>query len=85
MKKSTEIVVLISVIVIAFVVIYFGLPGSTVAASSNPYPAPAAAHPVIEIVDTTAGYTSYGAPEFYGTVKSNTGMPVTANIACRNL
>ena len=81
MKKSTEIILLISVIVVAFVVIYVGLPGSTEASASNPHPAPAAAHPVVEILDTTAGYTSYGAPEFYGTVKSNTGTPVTADIA----
>jgi len=81
MKKTTEIILLISVIVIAFVVIYFVLPGSPVPASSNTYTAPAAAHPVVEIVDTTAGLTSYGAPEFYGTVKSNTGTPVTADIA----
>ncbi len=85
MKKTTEIILLISVIVIAFVVIYFVVPGSTVPASSNTYTAPAAAHPVVEIIDTTAGLTSYGAPEFYGMVKSNTGTPVTADISCRNL
>ncbi len=81
MKKSTEIIALTLVILIAFVAIYFGMPGSTVPASSNTRTAPAPSAPVAEIVDTTAGYTAYGAPYFYGTVKSNTAMPVTADIA----
>jgi hypothetical protein len=81
MKKKTVPVLLIACIVIVFVVIYFGFPGSTVPASSNTYTAPAPAGPVVEIVSTIAGYTSYGAPDIYGTVKSNTAVPVTAVIA----
>ena len=81
MKKSTEIIALTSVILIAFVAIYFGMPGSTGPASSNTRTAPALSAPVVEIVDTKEGYTSYGAPDFYGTVQSNTAVPVTADIA----
>jgi hypothetical protein len=81
MKKSTEIILLIAVIVIAFVAIYFGIPGATVPASLPTYTIPAQSAPVVAIVDTTAGYTSYGAPDFFGTVQSNTATPVTAEIA----
>jgi hypothetical protein len=81
MKKSTEILILVSVIVIAFVVIYFEMPGSTVPASPDTNTAPAQTSPVVEIIDTTAGYTSYGMPDFHGTVQSNTAVPVTVDIA----
>ncbi len=81
MKKSTEIIILIFVIVVAFVVIYIEIPATATPVSSNAYTTPTPSAPVAEIVDTTAGYTAYGAPYFYGTVKSNTAMPVTADIA----
>ena len=81
MKKSSEIILLISVIVIAFVVIYFEIPGSTVLLSANTNTAQAQTAPVVEIVDTTAGYTAYGMPDFHGTVQSNTAVPVTVEIA----
>ncbi|MGB7788496.1 hypothetical protein [Methanoregula sp.] len=81
MKKSTEIILLISVIVIAFVVIYFEIPSPTLPVSSNTNTPSAQTAPVVEIVDTTAGFTSYGAPDFHGTVQSNTAVPVTVDIA----
>ena len=81
MKKSTEIILLVSVIIIAFVVIYFEIPGSTVPGSPDTNTPPAQTAPVVEIVDTTAGYTAYGMPDFHGTVQSNTAVPVTVDIA----
>jgi hypothetical protein len=80
MKKSTEIILLISLIVIVFVAIYFEMPGSTVPVSSYTAPASAQTGPVVEIVDTTVGYSSLGTPYFYGIVKSNTAVPVNAVI-----
>ena len=81
MNRRTVPLVLICCIVIVFVVIYFGFPGSTVPASSDTYTAPTPAGPVVEIVNTMAGYTSYGAPDISGTVKSDIAVPVTAVIA----
>jgi hypothetical protein len=80
MKKNTLIILLISLIVIVFVAIYFGMPGSAVPLSFHPIPVLAQTGPVVEIVDTTVGYSSLGTPYFYGTVKSNTAVPVTAVI-----
>ena len=80
MKKNTLIILLISLIVIVFVGIYFEMPGSTAPLSSHPPPALAQTGPVVEIVDTAVGYSSLGTPYFYGTVKSNTAVSVTAVI-----
>ena len=81
MKKSTEIILLVSVIAFVVLAIYFGMPGSTESVSTGTYPTPAPTAPVVMIIDTTDGFTSYGAPVFYGTVQSNTAVPVTAEIA----
>ncbi|MFZ1897233.1 hypothetical protein [Methanoregula sp.] len=80
MKKNTLIILLISLIAIIFVAIYFGMPGSTAPLSSHPIPVSAQTGPVVEIVDTAVRYSSLGTPYFYGTVKSNTAVPVTAVI-----
>jgi hypothetical protein len=71
---------LIGLILVFILVVWFGFHASTVPAPAAVYAAPAGA-PLVEIVDTTAGTTSWGAPEFHGTVKSDTGVAVTAVIA----
>lgn len=81
MSGRTVPLLLITGIVIIFLAIYLGYPGSTVPASYGMYTAVTPAAPVVEIVNTIADYTSWGAPEFSGTVKSDTSMPVTAVIA----
>ena len=81
MEKSTEIPLLVSIIVIAFMVIYFDMPGLTVQVSPDTDTAHAQTSPVVEILDTTAGYTSSGMPDFHGTVQSNTAVPVMVDIA----
>jgi hypothetical protein len=79
MKKETIPLLLIACIVVVFLVIYFGFPGSTESAPSNTVKIPAG--PLVEVVSSTAGYTAWGAPDISGTVKSNTAVPVTAVIA----
>jgi hypothetical protein len=81
MSGRTVPLVLVAAVVVIFLAIYIGYPASTGAASPGTYPAVTPAAPVAEIVDATAGYTSWGAPEFSGTVKSDTSVPVTAVIA----
>jgi hypothetical protein len=80
MSGKTVPLILIAGIFVIFLAIYFVYPGSTGQASSGAPPAPATGSPVVEVVDTTADHTSWGAPEFSGTVKSDTGVPVTALI-----
>ena len=80
MKKPVLISLLIALIVVIIVAIYFGMPGSTAPISSHTSAAPAQTGPVVEIINTNVGYSSLGTPYFYGTVKSNTAIPVTAVI-----
>ena len=79
MHRRTVPALLIGVIIIVILAIWFGFPASTVPAPAAAYAAPAGV-PLVEIVDTTPGTTSWGAPEFHGTVKSDTGTAVTAVI-----
>jgi len=79
MEKRTVPLLLTAGIVVVFLVIYFEFPGSTEPAPSDTVAIPAG--PAVEVVSSAAGYASWGAPDVYGTVKSNTAVPVTAVIA----